>query len=144
MSGMGFGLILPGFPFVALKLGASSGPATTILGPAQWACLERQLCQPAEWRIAFSYPALDRIELPSLRKRLTRVNHLRVTNRDAASMFSMNIPNWKSQAFIEENYAAEEIKQLERNLKRIAEEDSDESEIEWGLRQIAWESAATR
>jgi trans-aconitate 2-methyltransferase len=89
-------------------------------------------------------PALDRIELPSLRKRLTRVHRLRVTNRDAASMFSMNIPNWKSQAFIGRNYAAEEIKQLERNLNRIAEKDSDESEIEWGLRQIAWENAATQ
>jgi MFS family permease len=32
LSGMGFGLILPGFPFVALKLGASSAVATTILG----------------------------------------------------------------------------------------------------------------
>jgi MFS family permease len=32
LSGMGFGLILPGFPFVAIKLGASSAVATTILG----------------------------------------------------------------------------------------------------------------
>jgi DHA1 family tetracycline resistance protein-like MFS transporter len=32
LSGMGFGLILPGFPFVATKLGASSAVATTILG----------------------------------------------------------------------------------------------------------------
>ncbi|MFZ1624771.1 MAG: MFS transporter [Gammaproteobacteria bacterium] len=32
LSGMGFGLILPGFPFVAMKLGASPAIATTILG----------------------------------------------------------------------------------------------------------------
>lgn len=32
LSGMGFGLILPGFPFVAIKLGASPAVATTILG----------------------------------------------------------------------------------------------------------------
>ncbi len=32
LSGMGFGLILPGFPFVAMKLGASSAVATTIIG----------------------------------------------------------------------------------------------------------------
>jgi MFS family permease len=32
LSGMGFGLILPGFPFVAMKLGASPAVATTILG----------------------------------------------------------------------------------------------------------------
>ena len=32
LSGMGFGLILPNFPFVAMKLGASPAVATTILG----------------------------------------------------------------------------------------------------------------
>lgn len=32
LSGMGFGLILPGFPFVATKLGASNALATTIIG----------------------------------------------------------------------------------------------------------------
>jgi hypothetical protein len=74
-----------------------------------------------------------------LRKRTSAVGRLRVSNRDAATMFHMNIQTWKNQPFIKENYDASVIENLEKTLEVLAGTTDGATEIEWGLRQIVFE-----
>ncbi len=68
----------------------------------------------------------------------SELTRYRVANRDAAAMFSMNIPTWKLEPYIEERYDADEIGTLEASLVAIAANVSATSEIEWGLRQCVF------
>lgn len=43
---------------------------------------------------------------------------------------------WKHQPFIRANYSSTLIAQLETELKALNKESSDQTEIEWGLRQM--------
>jgi trans-aconitate 2-methyltransferase len=74
-----------------------------------------------------------------LKRRLSRVYHLPVSTRQAATMFSLNIPAWKRQPFIQERYQAGEIEQLEAELRELAACATGKDEIEWGMRQVAYE-----
>jgi SAM-dependent methyltransferase len=82
-------------------------------------------------------PALLRGRL--LRKRLSRAQRFPVSNRDAAAMFSMNVPNWKDRPFIRENFSADAIQNLEAGLRDLSSTDSTESAITWTLRQMVFE-----
>jgi trans-aconitate 2-methyltransferase len=73
------------------------------------------------------------------RLRMNRVFHLPVSTKAAATMFSLNIPSWKANSFIQEHYSSNIIDQLEIDLKALAETATGEGEIEWGMRQIAYE-----
>lgn len=73
-----------------------------------------------------------------LKKRMSRVHRFRATNKDAVTMFSMNIRTWKHNPFVRTNYSAALIGELEKNLHTITKTPGDESEIEWGLRQIVF------
>jgi trans-aconitate 2-methyltransferase len=77
----------------------------------------------------------------ALKRRISRVYHLSVSTKQAATMFSMNIPAWKNQPFIQEHYSANTIEALEQSLQELAETSTDKGEIEWGMRQIAYERA---
>jgi trans-aconitate 2-methyltransferase len=74
-----------------------------------------------------------------LRRRMSRVYHLPVSTKQAATMFSMNIPSWRNQPFVQEHYGTSMIEQLEQDLRELAEHSMGEGEIEWGMRQIAYE-----
>ncbi len=65
--------------------------------------------------------------------------HHPVSTRQAATMFSLNIPAWQRQPFIQEHYKPDEIGQLEYALCELAEHATAENEIEWGMRQVAYE-----
>jgi trans-aconitate 2-methyltransferase len=71
--------------------------------------------------------------------RLNRVYRLPVASRKAAKMFSMNIPAWKNQPYIQNPYSPGEIEQLEHDLQDLAETSTGEGEITWGMRQLAYE-----
>jgi SAM-dependent methyltransferase len=75
----------------------------------------------------------------ALRKRLSRALRFPVSNRDAAAMFSMNVPNWKDRPFIRENFNAESIEELEAGLRDLANAENTESAITWTLRQMIFE-----
>ncbi len=80
---------------------------------------------------------LDRLEDSDvLRKRMSRIGRLQVSTRNAAKMFSMNIQSWKQQSFIRENYSDTTIEELEADLKALNQESRNQTETEWGLRQI--------
>ncbi len=66
-----------------------------------------------------------------------RVYELPVARRDAALMFSLNVPSWKDSPFIQQRCSAHEIATLEAELQRLAATDGGE-QVSWQLRQIAW------
>ena len=74
-----------------------------------------------------------------LKKQLNREKHQLVLTRQAATMFFMNIQSWKHQPFIQANYPTEMIAELEKDLERLSTEENGSSEIEWTLRQVAFE-----
>ena len=76
---------------------------------------------------------------PRLAKKDNRVYSMRVSNRDAASMFSLNVLNWRDRRFVQDNYSSEEIGQLEAGLQEIARSTSEASDIEWELRHLVFE-----
>lgn len=83
---------------------------------------------------------LDAMEVgDGLRRRMSRVYRLPVTTKQAATMFSMNIPAWKNQDFVRERYGLEMIERLERELGKLAESETGEGENIWGMRQIGYE-----
>lgn len=79
---------------------------------------------------------------PGARRVLDRVVRLRVTNRDAARMFATNIPNWRERPFIRENRTPDEIDALQADFDRERLREDEVSEIEWRLRQTAWEATS--
>lgn len=84
-------------------------------------------------------PRLEHQQLnDGLRRRLSRVYRLPVATKQAATMFAMNLPSWKHHPFIQQHYGTI-IDQVERDLRELAEAPTEGSEIEWGLRQLAYE-----
>lgn len=75
----------------------------------------------------------------ALSRRLNRVYRLPVSTKQAATMFSLNIPSWKNQPFVQQRYGTAVITQLEEELRALAETSTSAGEIEWGMRQIAYE-----
>jgi SAM-dependent methyltransferase len=85
-------------------------------------------------------PVLDGLDVrPKAARRLSRVTTHVVSNRDAATMFSMNLPTWRESAFVRSRYSAGEIDELHAELRAIARGPERGSNITWGLRQIAFE-----
>jgi SAM-dependent methyltransferase len=85
-------------------------------------------------------PILDQLDLsPNAARRLSRVKTHAVPNRDAATMFSMNLPNWRDSAFVRAHHPAAELVALHADLETLAQDPGDASSITWGLRQIAFE-----
>ena len=85
-------------------------------------------------------PALDNIDTTlNASKHLSRVKTHRVSNRQAAAMFSMNLPNWRNSTFVRSHYSSTAIDDLHAELQSIARGPEHESSITWGLRQIAFE-----
>jgi len=83
---------------------------------------------------------LDAMEVgDGLRRRMSRVYRLPVSTKQAATMFSMNIPAWKNQDFVRERYGLEMIERLERELGELAKSETSEGENVWGMRQIGYE-----
>lgn len=55
------------------------------------------------------------------------------------ALFYLNIRSWKNQPFIQEHYVASTIERLEDDLRELVETSTSEGEIEWGLRQLAYD-----
>jgi trans-aconitate 2-methyltransferase len=83
---------------------------------------------------------LDRMgNIDILKKRVSPVRRFRVANRDAATMFFMNMQSWKDRPFVRANYSAELVEKLEQDLRDITEQPDSVTEIEWGLREVVYE-----
>ena len=85
-------------------------------------------------------PVLDRLQdTANLKRRMSRVQPLEVPTHRAASMFTLNIQTWKHHPFIAENYSPATIDKLKRDLTALTEDFGSHVEIEWGMRQLAFE-----
>jgi trans-aconitate 2-methyltransferase len=85
-------------------------------------------------------PLLDKLQIGNgLRRRVSRVYDLPVSTVQAATLFYLNIQSWKNQPFIQGHYPVSMIEQLEHNLRELVETSTSEGEIEWGLRQLAYD-----
>jgi len=73
-----------------------------------------------------------------LERKSSEIRKVRVATRRAAAMFYLNIQTWKHQPFIQENYPASVIEELQKDLEKLAGKSGDEISIEWGLRQIVF------
>jgi SAM-dependent methyltransferase len=75
----------------------------------------------------------------TLKRRVSKVRHLEVSNNRAATLFYLNMQSWKHPPFIRRNYSSSMLDQLESDLTKLTKKSSSKMEIEWGLRQIAYE-----
>jgi trans-aconitate 2-methyltransferase len=95
--------------------------------------------QSAELYVGRVLDALEDTDI--LKRQASKVGHVPVVTRRAAAMFYLNIQTWKHQPFIQTNYPADLIEDLQRELNTLASRSGDEIEIEWGLRQIVFRRA---
>ena len=85
-------------------------------------------------------PLLDTLQMGNgLRRSMSRVFHLPVSTAQAATMFYLNVHAWKNLPFIQTQYTAGMIDQIEQDLQELAETSTSEGEIDWGMRQLAYE-----
>jgi trans-aconitate 2-methyltransferase len=85
-------------------------------------------------------PYLDKLQIGNgLRRRVSRVYRLPVSTVQAATLFYLNIHSWKNQPFIQGHYSTRKIEQLEYDLLELVGTSRSEGEIEWGLRQLAYD-----
>ena len=84
-------------------------------------------------------PLLDQQQDTQLTKRLSRVCRHPVTDADAATMFYLNLQSLKDHSFIVGHYASEKIQRIEQELLTLSQSAGDKSQIEWGMRQVAFQ-----
>ena len=77
-----------------------------------------------------------------LKRRAGGVRMLRVSNRDAARMFLLNLRTWQHRSFIRDNYSPRTIANIEAELSALVEPSSAGSEIEWEMRNLVLERVA--
>ncbi|MEE9247596.1 MAG: class I SAM-dependent methyltransferase [Dehalococcoidia bacterium] len=86
-------------------------------------------------------PMLDRLEtIGPLKLRASGVRRLPVSNRQAATMFYMNVQTWGHNSYVVANYSRKVIEGLEEALKELAQRPDDTSDIEWGMRQVTFQN----
>jgi len=66
---------------------------------------------------------------------------VRVTDRDAAGIFRMNIETWQYNPFILENYSQHDVSSMMSALDEIRDVGGESSSITFSLRQLAFERA---
>ena len=70
------------------------------------------------------------------------ISRLPVSNCDAAAMFSMNIRAWGATHPAISLYSTSFLKSLHNDLERMAQDSPvEDSDIEWGMRQMVLEPA---
>jgi trans-aconitate 2-methyltransferase len=72
----------------------------------------------------------------NLRIQVNRSTDVRPTIRQAARMFSMNLPNWRHDPFVEATYPPEKLQRLAVELDRLTAF-ADTGRIVWKMRQIS-------
>lgn len=79
--------------------------------------------------------------VPGGRLRIVRseVRRMDVSNRDAAAMFSRNVPNWRANGFVRARFSESGIDELLAELLRETAAPANRSDITWELRQMVLE-----
>ena len=56
----------------------------------------------------------------------------------AAAMFFLNMQTWKDHPFIQRNYSAGLMQEVEKDLDTLRRKPGSTSEIHWGMRQLVF------
>ena len=67
-----------------------------------------------------------------------KVTPVRVSDRDTAGMFRMNIETWQHNPFVVENYSREIVSSIMSRLDQILASEGDSSSITFDVRQLAY------
>lgn len=78
-------------------------------------------------------------DIPLLKRRTSALRRLPVPTSQAAALFFMNIQTWKTNPFVQANYEASQLAELEQDLDKLRRKTDGASEIEWDMRQIIFE-----
>ena len=65
---------------------------------------------------------------------------VRVSVKDAARMFAMNLETWRHQTYIEQHYSFDEMNQLAAGLHELVDSGSPVSSIAFGLRRVLFQA----
>jgi len=85
-------------------------------------------------------PVLNKMDdTDNLKRRTSRLRHFKVRTEEAATLFYLNLQNWKGRPFVRTHYSQAAIGELEQEIKSLARKSGTKKEIEWGLRQVAFE-----
>ena len=88
----------------------------------------------------YAGPEIHALDAPDLlRRRSSQVRRVPVQTSQAATMFFLNLQTCKRQPFIRQHYDAATLADMERALQAFIEAPSDDTEIEWGMRQLVYE-----
>lgn len=79
-------------------------------------------------------PRLD-VSTEGPRRRMSRATPMHPPTGQAASMFSMNLTNWRENEFVKNHHSKEKIDHLANELSDLLASQA-RGEIRWGLRQI--------
>jgi trans-aconitate 2-methyltransferase len=71
-----------------------------------------------------------------LRTEVNRATQVRPSTGQAARMFSMNLPNWRHDPYVEATYTADELKKLAAGLDKLTGL-ADTGRIVWRMRQLS-------
>lgn len=66
------------------------------------------------------------------------VREMAVSNRQAATMFFLNLQSWKHRPFIQTHYTGQTVAQLETDLQTLVQKPPSQTEITWGMRQLCF------
>ncbi len=78
---------------------------------------------------------------PFLEKKISRLSRVPATLSQAAKIFQYNIPVWRKQKFILENYSSVELDDLEKDMVALTQSTNKSIEIEWTIRQMMLQKA---
>jgi hypothetical protein len=71
-----------------------------------------------------------------LRTEVNRATQVRPSTGQAARMFSMNLPNWRHDPYVEATYTADELKKLAAGLDKLTGL-AGTGRIVWRMRQLS-------
>ncbi len=85
-------------------------------------------------------PRLAKTDFPEfMETRFSRVCRFPVTDRDAATMFLLNIDAWADHPYIVSTHGADEVGRMRHELQTVMVQAGPASHIEWGMRQVAFQ-----
>ena len=90
-------------------------------------------------QILYMGKELNNIEVNSLRRARSRATEVHIDAANAASLFHMNLQQWRHDPFVARTCTTSSIDRLDSELKALTEPRSDRDVVHWTLRQIIFE-----
>lgn len=84
-------------------------------------------------------PRLADTMVPGLmERRRNRVRRFPVADQDAATLFLLNVDAWSDHPYVVSTHGARAVARMSHELQEVVTQSGSDSNIEWGMRQIAF------